>query len=159
MDASLLSALSALVGAVIGGLASFFASFFAQREQARARWIDQDRTRRQEVYKDFIEEASKCYADALQHDEADVPELVGLFATIGRMRVLSSRKVLAIAEELGRKILDIYRQPTKAFPSYWRWQTTSRSISCAISLKRVAKNSKPCGLSNCRMVAMQPAEN
>jgi hypothetical protein len=115
VDASLLSALSALVGAVIGGLASFFASFFAQREQARARWIDQDRTRRQEVYKDFIEEASKCYADALQHDEADVPELVGLFATIGRMRVLSSRKVLAIAEELGRKILDIYRQPNKSF--------------------------------------------
>ena len=64
--------------------------------------------------KDFIE-ASKCYADALQHDEADVPELVGLFATIGRMRVLSSRKVLAIAEELGRKILDIYRQPNKSF--------------------------------------------
>jgi hypothetical protein len=63
VDASLLSALSALVGAVIGGLASFFASFFAQREQARARWIDQDRTRRQEVYKDFIEEASKCYAE------------------------------------------------------------------------------------------------
>jgi hypothetical protein len=31
------------------------------------------------------------------------------------MRVLSSRKVLAIAEELGRKILDIYRQPNKSF--------------------------------------------
>jgi hypothetical protein len=116
MDASLLSALSALGGAIIGGLASFFASFFAQRGQARAQWIMHDRNRRQEVYKDFIEEASKCYADALQHDEGDVPALVSLFAAISRMRVLSSPKVVAIAEEIGRKILDSYRQPNKSFP-------------------------------------------
>ena len=90
------------------------ASFFAQRSQARAQWISQDRTRRQEVYKDFIEEAAKCYADALQHDEADIPELVNLFASIARMRVLSSPKVVEIADGIGRKILDIYRQPNKS---------------------------------------------
>ena len=115
MDASLLSALAAFVGAIIGGLTSLMASFFAQRNQARAQWISQDRIRRQEVYKDFIEEASKCYADALQHDEGDIPELVTLFATIGRMRVVSSQKVLAMAEEIGRRILEIYRQPNKSF--------------------------------------------
>jgi hypothetical protein len=114
MDASLLSALSALGGAIIGGFTSLLASFFAQRSQARAQWISQDRTRRQEVYKDFIEEAAKCYADALQHDKADVPELVSLFATIAQMRVLSSPNVLAIADGIGRKILDIYRQPNKS---------------------------------------------
>jgi hypothetical protein len=113
MDASVLSALAALGGAIIGGFTSLVASFFAQRSQARAQWISQDRNRRQDVYKDFIEEASKCYADALQHDEANVPELVSLFATIARMRVLSSPKVLEIAEGIGRKILDIYRQPNK----------------------------------------------
>jgi hypothetical protein len=116
VDPALLSALAALGGAIIGGLASFFASFFAQREQARAQWITHDRNRRQEVCKDFIEEASKCYADALQHDEADLPALVSLFAAISRMRVLSSPKVVAIAEEIGRKILDSYRQPNKSFP-------------------------------------------
>lgn len=114
MDASVLSAVSALGGGVIGGFTSLLASFVAQRSQARAQWVSQDRNRRQDVYKDFIEEASKCYADALQHDEADVPELVSLFATISRMRVLSSPKVLAIAEGIGRKILDIYRQPNKS---------------------------------------------
>ena len=114
MDASVLSALSALVGAVIGGFTSLLASFFAQRSQARVQWITQDRARRQEVYKDFIQEAAKCYADALQHDEADVPELVNLFASIARMRVLSSPKVLDIAEGIGRKIVDIYRQPNKS---------------------------------------------
>ena len=90
------------------------ASFYAQRSQARAQWIGQDRIRRQEVYKDFIEEAAKCYTDALQHDKADVPELVNLFATISRMRILSSPKLVEISEEIGRKILDIYRQPNKS---------------------------------------------
>jgi len=73
MDASVLSALSALGGAIIGGLTSLLASFSAQRSQARVQWISQDRTRRQEVYKEFIEDAPKCYADALEHDEADIP--------------------------------------------------------------------------------------
>jgi hypothetical protein len=114
MDASLLSALAALVGALIGGLTSILASLLAQRAQARALWVTQDKTRRQEVYKDFIEEVSKCYTDALQHDQADIPELVNLFATVARMRVLSSPKVVEIAEEIGRKILDIYRQPNKS---------------------------------------------
>jgi hypothetical protein len=39
------------------------------------------------LYREFIEEASKCYIDALQHDEADIPSLVGLYAKLGRMRV------------------------------------------------------------------------
>lgn len=115
MDASVISALSAFGGAIIGGFTSLVASFFAQRSQARAQWITHDRNRRQDVYKDFIEEASKCYADALQHDEAGTPELVNFFATIARMRVLSSPKVVAIGEEIGRKILETYRQPNKSF--------------------------------------------
>jgi hypothetical protein len=49
------------------------------------------KNRRQILYRDFIEEASKCYIDALQHDEADIPGLVGLYAKLSRMRVLSSK--------------------------------------------------------------------
>lgn len=105
--------MAALAGAIIGGLTSLFASFFAQRSQARVLWISQDRGRRQDIYKQFVEEAGKCYADALQKDKADVPELVTLFATIARMRILSSPKVVAIAEQIGRKVLDTYRQPNK----------------------------------------------
>jgi hypothetical protein len=105
MDASLLSALLALGGAIIGGLTSLLASFFAQRSQARVQWISQDRTRRQEVYKEFIEEASKCYADALQNDEADIPELVNLFATISRRLVGQADDPAASAH--GRESLSV----------------------------------------------------
>src|SRR5215468_7735489 len=115
MDASVISAVAALVGATIGGLTSVLASWLSQRTQVRAQWLEQDVVRRQDLYKEFIEEASKCYVHALQHDEADVPALVGLYAKLGRMRVLSSPKVLENAEEIERKIVDTYLAPDKTF--------------------------------------------
>jgi|SRR5215467_11489052 len=115
MDASVISAVAALVGATIGGLTSVLASWLSQRTQVRAQWLEQDVVRRQDLYKEFIEEASKCYVHALQHDEADIPTLVGLYAKISRMRVLSSTKALESAEEIGRKIVDTYLAPDKTF--------------------------------------------
>jgi hypothetical protein len=115
MDASVISALAALTGAVIGGCASFFASWYAQRLQVRSQWLIQDRARRQELYKEFIEAASTCYIDALQHDKADIPPLVTLYTKISRMRVLSPPNVIESAEQVGRKILDTYLEPNKNF--------------------------------------------
>ena len=115
MNASVISALAALLGAAIGGLTSVLASWLNQPTQARAQWLVQDKLRRQELHKEFIEEASKCYFDALQHDKADIPALVGLCAKIGRMRVLSSPKVVESAEQIGRKIVDTYLEQDKTF--------------------------------------------
>ncbi len=115
MNASVVTALAALAGAAIGGLTSVLASWLAQQVQARAQWLAQDKLLRHELYKEFIEEASKCYTDALQHDKADIPALVGLFAKLGRMRVLSSPKVVESGEQIGRKIVDTYLEPDKTF--------------------------------------------
>ncbi|WP_197688447.1 hypothetical protein [Bradyrhizobium lablabi] len=79
MNASVITALAALAGAAIGGLTSVFASWMTQHAQARAQRLAQDKLRRQELYKEFIEVASKCYIDALQHDKADIPALVELY--------------------------------------------------------------------------------
>jgi len=115
MDNSVISALAALAGAMIGGLTSVLASWMTQRTVARAQWLAQDKVRRQELYKEFLEDASKCYIDALQHDKADIPALVGLYAKIGRMRVLSSPKVVASAEQIAKKTLDAYLEPDRGF--------------------------------------------
>jgi hypothetical protein len=89
MNASVISVLAALAGATIGGLTSVLTSWLTQQMQARTQQFARDLGRRQKLYKDFIEEASKSYIDALQHDKADVSSLVGLYAKISRMRVLS----------------------------------------------------------------------
>lgn len=115
MDASAITALAALIGAAMGGLTSILTSWLNQRVQARTLWLTQDIMRRQDLYKEFIEEASKCYVHALQHDEADIPTLVALYAKLSRMRVLSSPKVLDIAEQIEQKIIDTYLAPDKTF--------------------------------------------
>jgi hypothetical protein len=81
----------------------------------RAQWMSQQILRRQDLYKDFIWHASKCYVHALQHGEADIPGLVELYATLGRMRILSSSKVFECAEQVERKIVDTYLAPDKTF--------------------------------------------
>ena len=115
MDTSIISALAALTGAAVGGLTSGIANWLNHRSQVRAQWILHEKTRRQILYKDFIEEAAKCYIDALQHDEADIPGLVGVYAKLSRMRTLSSKPVVHQAEDVARKILDTYLEPDKSF--------------------------------------------
>ncbi len=117
MDASIVSALAALAGAFIGGLMSVVASWLAQQRQARAQWFTHDRLRREDLYKEFIEAASNCYVDALQHDvtKPDLPGLVVLYSKVNRMRVLSSPQVVASAERVGHKILDTYLEPDRTF--------------------------------------------
>jgi len=115
MNASLISAFSALLGATIGGLTSIAASWLTQRSEARTQWIVLDRIRRHELYKDFIEDASRCYIDALQHSEPDLATLSNIYAKINRMRVQSSTAVVEMAEEVAKKIIDAYLAPDKNF--------------------------------------------
>jgi hypothetical protein len=138
MDASAITALAALTGAAVGGLTSGLASWVIQKTQARAQWMAQERLLRQELYKEFIEEASKCYIDALQHDKPDVPALVGLYAKVARMRVLSSQAVLEHGEQIERTILDIYLEPDKTFPEL-REMAKSGSINLLRSFSEACR--------------------
>jgi hypothetical protein len=115
MSSSVVSALAALAGAIIGGLTSVLASWLAQRVQARALLSVQDKLRRQELYRDFIEVAAKAYVDALQHGQPDISSLVEVYAKISRMRVLSSPKVTEAADKIVRTIVDTYLEPDKTF--------------------------------------------
>ena len=114
-DGSIVTALAALAGTAVGGFTSVIAGWLSQRLQVRAQWFARENNRRQVLYREFIEEASKCYIDALQHDDADIPGLVGLYAKLGRMRVLSSDPVVRSADEIAKKILDTYLEPDKSF--------------------------------------------
>ncbi|QIG98105.1 hypothetical protein [Bradyrhizobium sp. 6(2017)] len=115
MDVSIISALAALTGAAVGGLTSGVATWLNHRSQVRVEWTLHEKSRRQVLYSDFIEDAAKCYIDALQHDEADIPGLVGLYAKLSGMRAVSSKTVIRRAEDVVRKILDTYLEPDKSF--------------------------------------------
>jgi hypothetical protein len=108
MEPSVISAIAALAGAAAGGTGSFLGVWLGQQRQARVKWITQDKLRRQGLYKEFIEEASKCYSDALQHHQPNILVLVALYAKTSEMRVISSPDVLAAAEDVVRRLIDTY---------------------------------------------------
>ena len=115
MNTTIVSALAALVGAAIGGLTSVLASWLTQRSEMKAQWILQLTVRRRELYRDFIDEASKAYVHAMQHGEPDISILVGLFAKIDQMRVISTMPVVENAQSVGQKIVDTYLSPDRSF--------------------------------------------
>jgi hypothetical protein len=116
MDSAYLPAVAALAGSTIGGLTSFASAWLSQNRQVRARRLSQTKARRQKLYKQFIDEASKLYADALVHDNLEVSVLVSIYALISRMRVLSSSAVVEKAEVVVHIIVEAYVSPNKTFP-------------------------------------------
>ena len=114
MNAAYVSAIAALAGSVIGGLTTFAAAWVTQRQQANVQWLLQEKTRRQELYQQFIEDASKLYVDALLHDQVPIPSVVSLFALMNQMKVVSTSRVAEGAYKITRMIVDTYFLPMMA---------------------------------------------
>jgi hypothetical protein len=107
------SALAALAGSAIGGFTTLAVTWLTQGNQLRASLRTRDQTTRQKIYKQFIEEASKLYGDALVNSKVEIPTLVRAYALISRMRVMSSAEIVARADDALRTIVDIYFSPNK----------------------------------------------
>ena len=116
MDSASISAFAALGGALIGGLTSFATSWLTQQTQTMAQQLEHKLTRREELYKDFIEEASRLHADSLVHDTPDVSQLIRLYVMISRMRVLASTRIVENADNVARLIVNNYLVANKTFP-------------------------------------------
>jgi hypothetical protein len=116
MDNSVITAVAALAGAAIGGVMTVFASWLSQHAQARTQWIAHNQALRQDLYREFIEQSSKLYIHALQNSNADLVALMGLYAELNRMRIVSSAAVIDSADRMLKKIVNSYLEPNKTFP-------------------------------------------
>jgi hypothetical protein len=113
MDVSYVTALAALGGAALGGFTSFATSWTTLRIQMKANQSANSKSRRQKLYKAFIDEASRIYGDALIHSTLELSGLIGLYSLISRMRILSSDEVIQNASRVARIITETYHQPNK----------------------------------------------
>ena len=113
MNVGYVTAIAALAGAALGGLTSFANSWTTLHTQMKAQRLATSKSRRQKLYKQFIEQASRTYVDALVHDKLEVSGLVGIYSLISRMRVMSSRRVIESASGIAVLIADTYFQPNK----------------------------------------------
>jgi hypothetical protein len=115
MDNAYMSAIAALAGSMIGALASFATTWLTQHSQERAQRFAQARTRREHLYGEFIEEASKLFTDALTHQFDDPSKFVRLYALVGNLRLCASANVIVKAEEVMRRIIETYNLPNIDF--------------------------------------------
>ena len=114
MDAGYITALAALGGAALGGFTSFATSWTTQHAQMNAEQTASSKSRRQKLYKEFIDDAAKMYGDALMHDKLESSGLIELHALVARMRVFSSAPVIEQASRVVRVITETYSQPNKS---------------------------------------------
>ena len=106
MDMFYIPAIASFSGTASGTLASIVTNWVTQRRKDRVRHSLRATSQREELYKDFIEEASRLYADAIVNDKSEVSKLVDLYALIARMKILSSDAVIEAAEKAARLILE-----------------------------------------------------
>ena len=118
MDPAVISATSALFGSLVGAISSFATTWLTQSNQVRAQWRISMAGKREALYGEFIREASRRLADALGH-QADSPDvIVLLYASIGQMRLVSSREVIKAAEDVARLVMDAYAAPNQSFMDF-----------------------------------------
>ena len=70
---------------------------------------------REELYSRFIKEAANLYVDSLDRTLEKPASLIIMFSLIGRIRLVSSDKVLAAAEKAPESIVDSYNRPPRTF--------------------------------------------
>jgi hypothetical protein len=113
VDANLITALAGVLGSVTGASAAIATTWIAQKSQTvreRAKW---ETRRRETLYGDFINEASRLIADAFDHTLDNPETLVKLYAILGRIRLVSSEAVLVAAEEVSDRIVKLYAEPNR----------------------------------------------
>jgi hypothetical protein len=115
MNLLYIPALASFSGSASGTIASIITGWVSQRRKDRDRHTLRSASKREELYRNFIEEASRLYADALVNDKSEIPKLVDLYALIARMKILSSDAVIEAAEKAGRLIIETYLSPNKTF--------------------------------------------
>lgn len=114
MDSGYITAFAALGGAALGGLTSFATSWTTLRIQMKSQRSASSKSKRQKLYKAFIDDAARIYGDALIHDKLETTGLIDLHTLVSRMRIVSSGPVIETAVKVVKLITETYSQPNKS---------------------------------------------
>lgn len=115
-----ITALAAIAGSVVGGLASFATTFFTQRNQAHRDLVSRDVAKREELYSQFIKEATNLFIDSLDKTLDNPASLIGLYSLVGRVRLIAGDEVLLRAEKVTHRILESYTRPPIKFEDLYK---------------------------------------
>ena len=146
---AILSQVSGLLGALIGGGASFAVAIYNQRAEERLQRVAKEVTKRENIYGDFLMNASKLLLNAYTHDDLvvgrDEQHLIGL---INRMRLFAPPHIVGEAEGVLKSIVEVLLKPSIELRQLARDSLSKSpdpdpflkfSLSCRADLDRVRR--------------------
>ena len=149
---ALLSQVSGLLGALIGGGTSLAVAVYNQRAGERLQRVAKEVTRRETIYADFLENASKLLLNAYTHDDFVLGENEQhLIVLINRMRLFAPPYIVGEAEAVLKAIVEVLLKPSIELRQLAR-ESLSRSpepdpflrfsLSCRADLDHVRRTLK-----------------
>jgi hypothetical protein len=133
MNNAYMSAIAALAGSAVGALASFATTWLTLHSHERAERFAQAMMRREHLYGEFIEEASKLFTDALTHPLDEPSKFVRLYALVENLRLCASADVIVKAEEAMHLIFETYNRPNIDFRNLEERQENDTDVLRAFS--------------------------
>lgn len=108
MDNTLTSVLAALGGSIVGASTPVLSNFVLQRSQTQRELTNREIAQREELYAEFIQQGTTCYAKALGQSLEKIDDIVAMYALVNRIRLFSSESVLEAAEAFVKKLIERY---------------------------------------------------
>ena len=87
MNMMYIPALAGFGGSAFGAMSTIITNWATRRRKDRANRHSRSIAKREALYKSFIEEMSRLYADALVSEKSEISKLVDMYALIGRMKI------------------------------------------------------------------------
>jgi len=111
MNSAYLSVFAALSGSLIGALGGIVTTWITLNGQERARRFAETMSRKQNLYGEYIDEASKLLGDGLTHKlgPEDLPKLVRLYALTSKLRLFAPADVTSMADDVMQRIIETYQ--------------------------------------------------
>lgn len=110
-NSAYITALSALAGSAIGAASSLITTWLTQSSTARSQRLQREEARQETLFAEFIDEASRVYADALSHPLDDLGKMVKIYAIMNRMRLFAPADIIAKADKVTERLVETYFAP------------------------------------------------
>ncbi|CCV15543.1 hypothetical protein [Mesorhizobium sp. STM 4661] len=115
MDPATITAVSALAGSAIGALSSVATSWLTQHRQNRMQRLEQEASRRERLFGEFIDQASRAYADGVVQERLDDPsKLVPMYTAISKLRLFAMPATIGAAEAVLEHVVTTYETTSSA---------------------------------------------
>ena len=111
MDTAIVTALAGIFGSLLGGSASVATAWVTQRTSNKRKEFHAELTRREKLYREFINECSARALDSFENTLEKSERLLSIYSLLNRIRLCASDAVLAAAEGALAAIAEQYFRP------------------------------------------------